>query len=74
MTKSEFINQVPAIIQHHWYGPGELEIIIDSDDQKGVCYRHKEKVSSFASFAKNWDALYLKFAEILFQNGYMDKK
>jgi hypothetical protein len=42
MTKRDFLSKIPDIINHKTRGYGELEIIVDSKEQKGVCYRHKD--------------------------------
>lgn len=40
MTKRDFLSKIPDIINHKSWGYGELEIIVDTKEQKGVCYRY----------------------------------
>jgi hypothetical protein len=74
MTKSEFLQSVPDIITHKTWGYGELEIVSDSKDSKGVCYRHENKLASCGNYAKTWEELYVKFSEHLKKEGYMSAK
>jgi hypothetical protein len=58
MTKYEFILSVPDIIEHKSSGYGELEFIIDKKNEKGVCYRHRNKTASFGTYGKDWKEVY----------------
>ena len=57
MSKNEFLDKLRSIIVHNSWGYGELEIIIDEDNRKGIYYRHKDKTSSFGTYASSWEEL-----------------
>jgi hypothetical protein len=73
MTKGEFLRSVPYIITHNTRSYGELEIIVDTKNSKGVCYRHLDNTASCGSYASTWAVLYKNFSEYLIQEGYMFK-
>lgn len=74
MTKNEFLQNVPDIITHKTWGYCELEIVADSKDNKGVCYRHKNNLASCGNYAPTWAELYEKFSMHLIKEGYMSSK
>jgi len=58
MTKKEFLSKMPDIIVHSTWGYGELEIVVDNDEQKGVCYRHLKGTSSCGTYGATWLEVY----------------
>lgn len=71
MTKSEFIESVPDIIDHKTEGYSKLEIIANSATHKGICYRHKDNTSSGGTHGKNWFEVYQKLADYLKKEGHI---
>lgn len=71
MTKTEFIYKIPDIINHKTWGYGEFEIIVDSKDKKGVCYRHPDKIASFGTYGSTWLEIYEKLSKSLISEGYI---
>jgi hypothetical protein len=71
MTKLEFLTKVPGIINHEAHGHGELEIVVDSLQKKGVCYRHKDNTASCGTYAASFAELFDKFSGRLKTQGYM---
>lgn len=71
MTKSEFIRSVPDIIDHKTWGYAELEIVADTKDNKGVCYRHKDKTASGGTYGTTWLEVYKKLTSYLEKEGYI---
>lgn len=71
MTKSEFIRSVPDIIDHKTWGYAELEIVSDSKDNKGVCYRHKDNTVSGGTYGTTWLEVYQKLTSYLEDEGYI---
>ena len=65
MTKSEFIRSVPDIIEHKTWGYAELEFLIDTKNNKGICYRHKNNISSGATYGISWLEVYQKLKTFL---------
>ena len=65
MTKKEFLYQVPDIIDHKIWGYAELEIVLDKNDQNGVCYRHCDKTSSIGTYGLTWMEVYQKLSKLL---------
>lgn len=65
MTKVEFLSKVPDIINHSAHGYGVLEILSDTQGEKGICYRHKDKVASGGNYASTWEELYIKVIKYL---------
>lgn len=53
MNKQDFLRQIPDIIEHPTWGYGELEIVVDNAEQKGVCYRHRDKKASYGTYGNN---------------------
>lgn len=74
MTKREFLIAVPGMITHKTWGEGEIEIVADTNDKKGVCYRHHNNTASFGTYGSNWFELYGKFVDRLIDQGYMNSK
>lgn len=58
MKLHDFLSQVPDIINHETAGYGELEIVANSKNKKGVCYRHKNNSSSYGTYGKSWEEIY----------------
>lgn len=71
MTKSEFLRSVPDIIDHKTWGYAELEIVADSKENKGVCYRHRDNTASGGTYGANWFEVYQKLTDYLKKEGYM---
>lgn len=61
MTKSEFLQKMPSSISHKTWGWGELEIIVDKQGQKGICYRHEDKTASYGTYGSNWEEVLQEF-------------
>jgi len=74
MTKRDFLTSVPGIINHKDRGHGELEVVADTNEKKGVCYRHRDNTASCGSYAPTWSELYTKFSDYLISEGYMASK
>ena len=72
MTKRDFLSKVPDIINHKNREYGELEIIVDSKEQKGVCYRHKDNTASCGTYGATWDEVFDNLNKYLFDEGYME--
>lgn len=72
MTRIEFLEKVPDIINHKAHGYGELEVICDTKFKKWVCYRHKNGTASGGNHASTWDLLYEKVMEYLKNSGYIN--
>jgi hypothetical protein len=70
MTKRDFTAKVPDIIHHKTWGYAELEIIVDKEGQKGVCYRHKDKTTSCGTYGITWKEVYTKLNKHLISEGY----
>lgn len=60
MTKEEFIQKLPAIIDHKSWGRAKLEILCDDEGMKGAGYRDSENCSCGANFDPTWSELYSK--------------
>ena len=71
MTKTEFLNSIPASINHKDWGYAELEIVVDNKTDKGVCYRHPDRTASCGKYAATWEELYMKLRKHLVKEGYM---
>ena len=71
MTKSEFLRSVPDIIDHKTWGYAELEVVADSRDTKGVCYRHKDNTASFVTYGATWIEVYQSLTDFLKKEGYI---
>ena len=69
MTKTDFILSVPNIIEHKSWGYGELEFITDKKNEKGVCYRHRDKTASFGTYGKDWTEVYSALIKTLKEAG-----
>jgi hypothetical protein len=74
MTKREFLISVPGLITHKSSGEGEIEIVMDTNEKKGVCYRHRDNTASCGTYASSWSELYNKFSSNLITQGYMSPK
>lgn len=72
MTKLEFRTKVPGIINHEVHGYGELEIVADLPQKKGVCYRHKGNIASCGTYAPSFAELFGKFSSRLKSLGYIN--
>jgi len=70
MTKTEFLYQIPDIIDHKTWGYAELEIVVDNEEQKGICYRHRDKTASFGTYGSSWIEVYEKLNKLLITEGY----
>ncbi|MEZ4935619.1 MAG: hypothetical protein R2788_26230 [Saprospiraceae bacterium] len=62
---------MPGVIEHKTWGYGELEIIVDDNEQKGVCYRHKNKSASFGTYGLTWSEVYEKLRKTLIENDHL---
>ena len=71
MNKKEFINLIPSAIDHKSWGFSDLEIIYDTKDNKGACYRNNENLASYGSYGKSWEEVYLKMRKLLIDNGHV---
>ena len=65
MTKQEFLNNIPSIIEHKTWGFGKIEVVSDKPEIKGVCYRHDNKLASGGNYASTWKELYSKMVTYL---------
>lgn len=65
MTKAEFFSKIPSSINHPSWGYGNLEIVVDNKETKGVCYRHDNKLSSYGTYGKSWLEVFEKLSKIL---------
>ncbi len=70
MTRQEFIAAVPNTIEHR-HGDGKLEIVADTEYEKGACYRHIDKTPSCGNFGRTWDEGYRKIISYLNCHGYL---
>ncbi len=73
MTKLEFRSSVPDVIEHRSSGYGVLEIIADTEEKKGICYRHRDRTSSFGTWGKNWFEVHEKLMKSLAFHGYIQE-
>lgn len=71
MTKSEFLNSVPDIIDHTTWGYGQLEVVADTKQKKGVCYRHKNNTASRGTYGADWLEVHTKLIDYLEKGGYI---
>jgi hypothetical protein len=71
MTRLEIQSKLPFTINHRTWGHAELEIIVDNNELKGLCYRHPDKKASFGTYGKDWDEVYSDLNEYLISNGYV---
>lgn len=72
MKRIDFLSKIPGIINHKTWGYGELEIIVDKKDKKGVCYRHPDNTASFGTYGSLWVNVYEKLSKHLISEGYMN--
>ena len=72
MTKSDFLSKIPDIINHKTWGYGELEIIVDNKEQKGVCYRHRDKTASCGTYGASWNEVFESLSKYLSEEGYWE--
>ena len=71
MTKEEFLLSVPVNLEHKIWGKGKLQIVADTKGTKGACYSHKDRTTSFGSYAPTWKELYQKLRQNLHLQGYL---
>ncbi len=71
MTKNEFTSKTPWKIEHKTWGHAEREIIIGSNEKKGICYRHRDNHSSFGTYGLTWKEVYENLSKGLISEGYM---
>ena len=72
MTKSDFLERIPDIINHKTRGYAELEIFIDKNGEKGVCYRDTNKRSSCGTHGSTWFEVFEDLSKYLISQGYME--
>lgn len=72
MTKGDFLSKIPDIINHKAWGYGELEIIVDNKEQKGICYRHKDKTASCGTYGATWNEVFDSLSKYLSEEGYWE--
>jgi len=72
MTKRDFLSKIPDIINHKTWGYGELEIIVDNKEQKGICYRHKDKTASCGTYGATWNEVFDSLSKYLSEEGYWE--
>lgn len=71
MTKREFLDRIPDIIEHEVRGYGELEVVVDKPNHKGVCYRHRNKLASYGTYGHNWKEICDDLEPFLVNKGIM---
>lgn len=72
MTKTEFLLQIPGVIEHQAWGYGELEIVSDNEQDKGVCYRHPHSNSaSYGTYGRTWKEVYDSLHKHLIEMGHI---
>ena len=74
MTVQEFKNELPYDIEHYTWGYAKLEIIADTKETKGACYRGNDKTASYGCYGKDWNEVYVKMRENINQNNIELKK
>jgi hypothetical protein len=72
MNVEDFKSKIPYIIEHPSHGTGEREIICNEPNEKGVCYRHRDKTSSFGTYGKSWQEVYNSLYPFLQKEGYIN--
>ncbi len=71
MNREDFLSKVPNGIQHPSWGYGELEVLVDRKDLKGVCYRHHDNTASYGTYKTTWKELYDDLGPFLVEQGHM---
>lgn len=71
MTLDEFKSSIPYLIIHPSHGEGEREILINTKDKKGVCYRHRDKTASFGTYGETWEDVCNSLKPYLIKEGYI---
>lgn len=64
MTRQEFLDKIPGIIDHKTWGLCFPKAWID-DDFCCVGYKNQEGVSSFGQVGKSWDVVYEKLIKAI---------
>ena len=70
MTRIEVLRSLPDTIDVPGHGYAELEVTMDTDSQKGVCYRHKKLTASYGTYRKTWKEIYQDLGKTLVNDGY----
>jgi hypothetical protein len=69
MTLDDFINQVPAAIEHPSWGHCELRIINNTELIKGACYQDRNKRWIGVSRGDAWVDVYQQLSKFLEEQG-----
>jgi len=69
MTKQEVWIALPDTIEHPASGYGVLELISDTNKNKGLCYRHRNKTTSYGSYGQTWSEVFVKMKKNLEEDG-----
>ena len=59
MTTIDFICNLPGIIIQN-DKEAFLEIVYDTKNQKGICYRYADNTTSYGTYGKNWEEVLAK--------------
>jgi hypothetical protein len=74
MTKDQFLQKVPHIIQHRSWGIAKIEILADEAKKKGVCYRlTSKKTATCGTYGRTWTEVYEKLIDYLKAHGLYNK-
>lgn len=72
MGKSEFLKSVPNMLKpYSRQEEAYLEIVVDTDEQKGICYRSDNKAASYGTYGKTWAEVYQKLQKVLIENNHI---
>jgi hypothetical protein len=58
MNREKLLLQLPTMIEHPKKGFAVIEIIVDKPKNKGACYRHEDKLTSFGAYGNTWEQVY----------------
>lgn len=72
MTKADFFSKIPSWINHPSWGYGDIEIVVDNKETKGVCYRHESKQASYGTYGITWLEVFEKLSKRLIDEGQMN--
>ena len=70
MSKTEFVSNVPAIIQHQVYGIGVLKVHSYLEKSMTVWYQFDAKVAG-TCIGNDWDEVYEELRKFLKKDGYI---
>jgi len=70
MNRKEIWSRLPDIIDHPSHGYGELEIVVDNENDKGLCYRHENGTASFGTYKTSWQKIFDDLGPWMQEKGY----